>query len=480
VRFGKVLVVSTPLIVAALLSGCALNPATGKRELSLVGEGQEIQMGRDAAQDVASSIGIVDAPELTAYVSEVGKRLAATSERPDLPWTFQVVDDPSVNAFALPGGFIYVTRGILARFESEAELAGVLGHEIGHVTARHSVSQVSRQQLQQLGLGIGMILSSDVRQYGDVLSAGLGILNLKYSRGDETQADELGVRYMTRAGYDADAMVGVFKMLEALPSGGGKVPEWQLTHPYPENREAHIRDVIAATGRTSGGRVGTDAYLEHVGGLVYGENPREGYFKGPVFYHPGLAFQIRFPDGWKGQNTPTAVAAVSGDQQAVVVLQPADSATDPLTALRAFLAGEGIQGGTVRQEEVQGIARSRALFSAQTSDGDVSGEVLFLRHDGVVYRLMGLAPSDRWSTYAAQAAAALSSFAPVTDPAILGVEPNRLAVVTVPTRMTLAAFQQRYPSVIPIDELARINRLAPDATVPAGTLLKRVVGKPLP
>ena len=437
-------------------------------------------MGRDASQDVATSIGIVDAPELTAYVSEVGKRLAATSERPDLPWTFQIVDDPSVNAFALPGGFIYVTRGILANFESEAELAGVLGHEIGHVTARLSVCQVSRQQLQQFGLGIGMILSSDVRRYGDVLSAGLGVLNLKYSRGDETQADELGVRYMTRAGYDADAMVGVFKMLESLPSGGGKVPEWQLTHPYPENREAHIRDVIAAAGGAGGGRVGTDAYLDHIGGLVYGDDPREGFFKGSVFYHPQLAFEVRFPDGWKGQNTPTAVAAVSPDQQAALILQPADSVTDPAAALRSFLAGQGIQGGTVRQEESEGIPRARALFSAQTSDGDVSGEVLFLRHNGVVYRLMGLAPSDRWSAYAGQVAAALSSFAPLRDPAMLSVQPNRIEVLTVSTRMTLSAFQQRYPSVVPLDELARINRLAADATVPARTRLKRVVGKPLP
>jgi len=437
-------------------------------------------MGRDAARDVATSIGVVDAPELTAYVSGVGKRLAATSERPDLPWTFQIVDDPSVNAFALPGGFIYVTRGILANFESEAELAGVLGHEIGHVTARHSVSQVSRQQLQQIGLGIGMILSSDVRRYGDVLSAGLGVLDLKYSRGDETQADELGVRYMSRSGYDVDAMVGVFKMLEALPSGGGKVPEWQLTHPYPENREAHIRDVIAAAGGAAGGRDGRDAYLDHVGGLVYGENPREGYFKGSRFYHPQLAFEVDFPEGWKGQNTPTAVAAVSTDQQAMVILQPADSATDPASALRTFLAGQGIQGGTVREEEVQGIPRARALFSAQTSDGDVSGEVLFLRHNGVVYRLIGLAPAGRWTSYANDVASTLSSFAPVRDPAILGVEPNRIEVVTVPTRMTVAAFQQRYPSVIPLDELARINRLAPDATVPARARLKRVVGKPLP
>ena len=472
---------SAAALLATYLGGCALNPATGRRELSLVGQDQEIQMGRDAAQDVATSIGVLDAPALTAYVSEVGKRLAATSERPNLPWSFQVVDDPAVNAFALPGGFIYVTRGILADLESEAELAGVLGHEIGHVTARHSVSQISRQRLQQIGLGVGMVLSTDVRKYGDVVQAGLGVLNLKYSRGDETQADELGVRYMTRAGYDADAMVGVFQMLEALPSGGGRVPEWQLTHPYPENREAHIRQVIAADAPgATGHRDGHDAYLDHLSGLVYGVNPREGYFQGSRYYHPDLAFQVRFPDGWKGQNSPAAVTAVSPSQEAAVILEPLDTVSNPEAALSAFVAGDGIEGGVVHRSDADGIPRARALFSASTSNGEVRGEVSFLRYRGTVYRLMGLASADKWASWADAVSRTLSSFAPVTDRAVLDVQPLRIEVVTVPGQMTLAAFQQRYPSAIPLDELARINRLAPNATVTAGTRLKRVVGKALP
>jgi predicted Zn-dependent protease len=478
----RALSTSATALLATHLAGCALNPATGRRELSLVGQDQEIQMGRDAAQDVATSIGVLDAPALTAYITGVGKDLAANSERPNLPWSFRVVDDPAVNAFALPGGFIYVTRGILADLQSEAELAGVLGHEIGHVTARHSVSQISRQQLQQIGLGVGMVLSADVRKYGDVLQAGLTVLNLKYSRGDETQADELGVRYLTRTGYDAAAMVGVFQMLEALPSGGGRVPEWQLTHPYPENREAHIRQVIAAQGSAAGTgrRDGRDAYLDHVNGLVYGVNPREGYFDGSRYYHPDLAFQLRFPDGWKGQNSPAAVTAVSPNQEAAVILEPLDTASDPGAALRAFLAGDGVEGGVVRQSDADGIPRARALFSARTSDAEVLGEVSFLRYRGTVYRLMGLASADKWASYAEAVSSTLSSFAPVTDRTVLDVQPLHLEVVTVPGEMTLAGFQQRYPSAVPLDEVARINRLAPSATVAAGTRLKRVVGKALP
>ena len=247
-----------------LLAACAVNPATGRREISLVSESREIQMGRDADPEITASLGMVDDPELQAYVTRLGDMLAATSERPALPWSFKVVDDPLVNAFALPGGFIYVTRGILAHFDSEAELVGVLGHEIGHVTARHSANQISRQQLQQIGLGVGSILSENVRSASGVLGAGLQMLNLSYSRGNESQSDELGLRYMGRAGYDGSALIGVFRMLaEASGGSSGRLPEWQLTHPYPENREADIRGLLAASG-ASGGTVGRDAFLERL------------------------------------------------------------------------------------------------------------------------------------------------------------------------------------------------------------------------
>ena len=216
----------------AVLAACAVNPATGEREFSLVSEGQEIELGRQADPEVAAQFGIVDDAGLQSYVSGIGMRIARDSERPNLPWSFKVVDDPIVNAFALPGGFIYVSRGILAHFDSEAELAGVLGHEVGHVTARHSASQMSRQQLQQIGLGVGMIFSETVREYGQLAMVGLQLMNLKYSRGDESESDELGLEYIGRQGYDPEAMIGVFQMLASVSgSGDGRVPEWQLTHP---------------------------------------------------------------------------------------------------------------------------------------------------------------------------------------------------------------------------------------------------------
>src|SRR5213595_4027039 len=187
----------------ALLAGlgagaCAVNPATGSRQLMLISESQEIAMGRDYDRQVGASIGLYPDSGLQRYLQQFGTRLAATSERPNLPWTFRVVDDPVVNAFALPGGFIYVTRGIFAHLNSEAELAGVVGHEIGHVTARHSVSQLSKQQLAQLGLAVGSIASPELGRYAGLAGQAFGVLFLKYSRDNESQADDLGLRYMRR------------------------------------------------------------------------------------------------------------------------------------------------------------------------------------------------------------------------------------------------------------------------------------------
>jgi predicted Zn-dependent protease len=465
----------------ALLAGCAVNPATGRREISLISEAQEIQMGRDADPEVTASIGVVDDPGLQAYVSGIGQRLAAVSERPQLPWSFKVVDDPVVNAFAIPGGFIYVTRGILAYFDSEAELAAVLGHEIGHVTARHSVSQMSRQQLQMIGLGVGMIFSETVREYGGLAAAGLQVLNLSYSRGDESQSDELGLRYMTRQGYDATAMIGVFQMLAQVGGGGdGRVPEWQLTHPYPENREATTRARIAEQGIAPGGTVARDAYLDQIDGVVFGENPREGYFQGTRFTHPELQFGLTYPEGWNTVNQRTAVGAIAPAEDALVVLEVVEDGGTPADELREFLGQSGVRGGSTREDGFGPVERARATFDLTTEEGTLSGEVAFIRHRDTVYRIVGYATPERWAAYSAPVAAAISSFRAVTDPEILGIQPWTVDIVTLPGAMSLSTYAQRNPGPVDAAVLGRLNRHDPGEVLSAGTRIKRVVGQPLP
>jgi predicted Zn-dependent protease len=461
---------------------CATNPATGAKQLMLVSESQEINLGRGYDKDVVASIGLYADSGLQRWIQQFGARLAATSERPNLPWTFRVVDDPVVNAFALPGGYIYVTRGILAHVNSEAELAGVVGHEIGHVTARHSVSQMSKQQLAQLGLAIGTIASPEFERYAGLASAGLGVLFLKYSRDDESQADELGLRYMRRANYDAREMPHVFEMLTRVSQaqGGGRVPEWLATHPDPENRRGRIEQEIAAGPQDfTGTAVNRDTYLRRLDGMVFGDDPREGYFKGSQFFHPTLRFQIAFPDGWTTSNGRQAVQAVSPQKDAAIELTLAKEAS-AAAASQAFLSQKGFTSGIPTRTSIGGLPGITAAFAATTDNGTLRGTALFVEYGGAVYRLVGYAGEARWPAYQPVAERALSSFARLTDPAALGVQPQRISVVRADRRTSIAELARQRPSPAPVATLALLNQVETDTPLESGRLVKWVVGPPLP
>ncbi len=470
---------------AALLVGaaaCAVNPATGQRQLMLVTEGQEIGMGRQADPEIVAAYGLYPDSSWQRYVRGLGARLAALSERPDLPWTFRVLDDPVVNAFALPGGFNYVTRGILVYFDSEAELAAVMGHELGHVTARHGAQQATQQQLGQVGLAVGMIFVPRFEDFAGLAQAGLGLLFLKFSRDDERQADELGLRYMYKAGYDPREMPKVFAMLERVSqaSGGGSLPVWLSTHPDPENREQQIRDLIAQLPQDSSGRlVRHDEYLRRLEGMTYGANPRQGFFRGSLFVHPDLGFQINFPPAWKTQNQHNAVLAQSGSKDALMQLTVAGEST-PEGALQTFLTREGVVAGRVSTGLLHGFPAATASFRATTQQTVVDGLVACIGYRGAVYRLLAYAPQNVWPNYEATVRASFQSFDRLTDPAALAVQPLRLTIVRVDRPMTLGEFQARYPSKVDLATLARLNQLEASASLTTGQLIKRVVGGPLP
>jgi predicted Zn-dependent protease len=465
---------------ALALAACATNPVTGKSEISLVSQDQEIQMGQQGAQQVVQEIGLVNDQALQQYVQQIGAALAAKSERPNLPWAFRVVDDPTPNAFALPGGFIFVTRGLLDLMDNEAELASVLGHEIGHVTARHSVQQMSQQQLAQLALGVGAIISPTVAQFGEIASQGLGLLFLKYGRDDERQADDLGFRYALTQGYDVREMDDVFRSLQRMgeASKQSPLPSWLATHPGEAERiqriDAKLAQVPAA--QLANAKVGAREFMQRVNGLVYGVNPRQGFFQGSTFYHPDLRFQMTLPSGWKGQNLTQAVVAVSPQEDAIIQLTLAQG-TSPEAAARTFLSQQGIQAGQATRETVNGVPAVSSTFQAQTEQGVIQGVAAFFTYNGATYQVIGYAPQQRASAYSQIFRQSLGSFAPVTDQRVLGVQPNKVAVVTLPQAMTLNEFAQRYPSSIPIAELAIINQVeSPTTPIPAGTLLKQVAG----
>lgn len=470
------------LAAALVLSGCAKNPATGHRELMLVSESQEIQMGEQYDKEVVATIGLYPDPALQRYIQDLGSRLAETSERPKLPWTFRVVDDAAVNAFALPGGYIYVTRGILAHLNSEAELAGVVGHEIGHVTARHTASQLSKQQLAGLGLAIGSIASSKVERYAGIASQALGVLFLKFSRDAENQADELGLRYMGRANYDVRQMAPVFRMLDRISgaSGSGRLPEWLATHPNPGNRLEHITTLISRMPQDfAGAIVNREGYERRLDGMIFGMNPREGFFKGTEFFHPDLRFRISFPQGWSTFNGKQAVAAISPQQDAVIELTLVKEGSADQAA-RAFLSAEGLQGGTLTRGRVNGLTASEAPFAAATESGPVRGVAVFVEYGGGVYRLLGYGPESRWPAHHSVAQRALYSFGPVSDPAILNVQPQHLDILVLDRRTTIAELARQRPSPVPVATLALINQAEENTPLEPGRLVKWVVGQPLP
>jgi len=459
---------------------CATNPATGKKQLMLVSEAQEIAMGKEADQEAIGAYGLYPDPKVQAYVERLGKGLAAKSERPDLPWSFKVVDDPTVNAFALPGGYIYVTRGIMAHLRSEAELVAVLGHEIGHVTGRHSASQMSKQTLAMGGLVLGMAVKPELQQFAGLAQQSLGLLFLKFGRDDENQADELGLRYMTRQAYDPKEMLEVFGVLDGVTraEGGGRMPDWLSTHPSPGNRTARIQGQIAAT-EASGTIVNRREYLRQLDGMVFGDNPREGFFQENAFYHPDLRFQLLFPRGFKTQNQKQAVVGVSQAQDAMITLTLAGGAS-PEEAARQFFSQQGVQTGRSGRDTIGGLPAYTAFFEAATEEGTLRGEVSFVSYGGKIYRILAYTPAARFSTYQNAFDAAIRSFSRLTDSRYLDVQPKRLALVNLERQMALPEFARAYPSTVEIGTLGLINGVGANEMLPGGELAKRVVGGRLP
>ena len=471
---------STLVILAAallLLSGCAVNPVSGDREFVLVSESQEIAMGAQGAESVSQSIGVVDDEALQSYIQGLGMHLAADSERPELPWSFSVLDDPTPNAFAFPGGYIFITRGLMGLMGNEAELASVLGHEIGHVTARHSVAMMTRAQVAQIGLGVGSILSPTLAEFSEAAAGGLSLLFLSYSRDAERQADDLGFTYALEHGYDVREMVNVFASLQQAGqlAGVSALPNWLASHPDPGERIQRIESRLGNLDQPlEGTRIGQEDYLARIDGMVFGVNPRQGYFEDNLFLHPDLAFRIRFPEGWQTQNMAQAVMAGSPEEDALMQLTL--SSGSPNEAAEQFFAQEGLAASDVRQRNINGLSAVSGHFQAETASGQLAGQAAFVAHGEHTYQLLAFTPAARIGHYGSVFERAIGSFARLTDRDALARQPDHIAIMRTPRTMTLAAFNTEFPSVIEIDRLALINQLSgPDVTIPAGAPVKRVV-----
>ncbi len=418
------------------LVSCATNPVTGTTELMLLSEPQEIELGRQTDSQIVKDYGIYKDPKLTAYMSDIGRRLARLSHRPGLAYHFKILDSSVVNAFAVPGGYVYFTRGILGYLNTEAELAGVMGHEIGHITARHSAQQYSKAQLAQIGLGAGMILSETFRSLSDLIQFGVGMLFLSFSRDNERQADDLAVEYSTRAGYDATHMANFFQTLERMHPTTDRtgLPEWFSTHPNPVDRIGAIQRKARQWQHDLGLKhlkENRDPYLRHINGLVFGENPLEGFVEHNIFYHPILRFEFPVPSGWKLLNTRSVVRMTSPGEKAVIIFALSSHGSYEKAA-RAFLQQSGAEVFESGRIQVNGLPAIWTTGRLRTRQGVLGMMTYFIQKDGEVCVFYGLCGVSQFKGYVPTFESTMRGFGRLTDPRRLNVKPDRIRVVPAP------------------------------------------------
>jgi len=399
-RVRRLLSRALPLLVAAsMLVACGtqvVNPVTGQAERSVMSEQDEIAEGAKGHQQVLQEYGAYANPGLQAYVNDLGQRLARQSHRANLKWTFTVLDSPEINAFALPGGHVYVTRGIMAYLDSEAELAGVIGHEIGHVTARHGAQRATRQQTAGLGVIAATVLGAVLEGAGvggatDLASqvsqtAAAGYI-ASYSRDQESQADQLGAEYLARNQYNPQNMVDVIGVLknqerfaiETAKAEGKPAPSgasWLASHPSNDKRLADITQ-IAAKYQGSYGDDGRARYLKAVDGMSFGDSPEQGLVRGRNFYHEGLGIALTAPAGWQVQNAPEAIvlATGAGDAGLIVRLVPPKAGSTHEEVIRNVVKPTD---GRTERRTLNGLAATHFSGTVRSEQGQNQAVALTL------------------------------------------------------------------------------------------------------
>lgn len=480
----------TLLAMIALLcavNGCVTNPATGKSEFSLLSREDEIALGRQGDAEIVAQFGIYDDQGVARYVDSLGQVLAKSSDDPNLVWTFRVLDSPVINAFALPGGYVYVTRGLLAYMGNEAQLAVVLGHEIGHVTARHTARQYTSSQLAGLGVGLGSILFEDVRPFLGAIETGLQLLFLKYSRDDERQADELGVKYASKVGYQAGEGSKFFTTLKRIQDQeeGGALPGWASTHPDPVEREQTIINLAQQYAQQFPGEetkgLNAAAFIPRFDNIVFGQNPRHGFVQNNVFYHPDLRFQFNVPSGWNVANFATQVQMAPAVQQpdAAAILAAVPDA-DPQTAAQQFVNANSAAVVETQAGTVNGLAAHRLVTNITLEDGGVlSALSYFIRKSTpegtLLFVFHGYSTQARFSSYRSTLDASFNSFREVTDGSVLAVTPFRLDVFTASrTDLFSSLVQANANAGVTLQDLAILNQRQTGDQVQSGSVLKRV------
>lgn len=440
--------------MTAVLPACSTNPATGARQFTaLMSPAQESQIGAQENEKVMQTFGAPpDSAALGAYVQKIGAAVSQKTERPEVQYKFTLIDSDMVNAFAIPGGYIYVSRGLLALANSEAELAAVLAHETGHITARHSAERYSHGVLTSLGAA-ALSIALDSQAATQALGLGSDLYIKSYSRSQENEADALGLRYIARAGYDPFAMPRFLTALDAdtalerrLAGQGEDAPfNYFSTHPGTNERIAHTAG-LAGSYPKGPDRVGRDAYLDQIDGMIYGESPKQGYVRGRDYYHTTMGFTFRVPEGFQMTNAPDKIVATAGNG-AVILFDAAlnPQALDPLTYLtRVWMTKAPLSDA--ERITINGMEAATASFPGNLNGRAVTIRLVavrwapdrFFRFQMAIPDGAGVALAEdlRRTTYSLRALSATEK---------KDIQPYRIRIVTAKTGDTPGSLARRMP-----------------------------------
>jgi predicted Zn-dependent protease len=491
ILYCKIMFRALSLILTALLyAGCTTDivPATGEKRFLGYTWQEETAIGKQNSKQVTALFGVYRDPQLERYVTEVGNRVLATSHlrRPgteeqfrNTPVTFTILDSPIINAMALPGGYIYITRGMLTHLNNEDQLATVLAHEIGHVAARHAARQAWQQQVGQGLLSGGAMLGQAILGLPaqDLLNLGgmaAELLFLRYSRDDELEADQLSVEYSSLAGYDPREVIRFFQTLDRMQEKEGQgMPNFLSTHPNPGDRIQRIKELTAARPVEKRATATAPGYLNAINGLVLGEDPRQGFVEGNVFYHPALRFRFPVPRGFKITNQPEQVVMVENQNRAVLGFASTGDKSLEATAAK-FLKQPGlrvIERGPMRSGQFQAYA---AVADARVENGQVVRIMAyFIDYRGSIYHFFGYAAPQAFGAFRGVFLQTMQGFGEIEDPRILNRAPVRLSLETVSRR---ARFQELIPKSLPApfkpEEVALLNEVDLKDEIEAGRIIK--------
>ncbi|MBC7915535.1 MAG: M48 family metalloprotease [Pyrinomonadaceae bacterium] len=464
-------------VTVLLMDFCAVNPVTGKKQVVLMSEAQELSIGKEADPQIIAQYGLYEDKGLQDFITQKGKAMAAVSHRPNLDYKFRVVDSEVINAFAVPGGYIYFTRGIMAHFNNEAQFAGVLGHEIGHVTARHSVVQQRNAMLGQVGLIAGMVISPKLGEFAQQASQGLGLLFLKFGRDDERQSDELGVEYSSKIGYDAHHMADFFTTLErsSAKSGAEELPDFLSSHPNPGSRNVTVNKLATEWTQklnNTNAQVNRNTYLQRINGIIYGEDPKQGFVENNAFYHPELKLQFQIPAGWAHQNSPQTFQMAPKDGKAMMMLTMAQGKSLQ-EAANAVLQQNKLTVVESRETTVNGLPAIAMVADQKQEQGTLRTLSYLIQYGTNIYHMLGVSNATDFNAYAQYFTNTMQSFKQLTDPSKLNKKPERVRIKTVKQAVTLDQALRSFnaPSKR-FEEFAILNGMKLSDRLTAGTLIK--------